>query len=50
MSANYGVPLSADRVAITAGCNQAFCVALAALAGPGDEVLLPVPYYFNYQM
>jgi len=50
MSANYGVSLPADRVAITAGCNQAFCVALAALAGPGDEVLLPVPYYFNYQM
>lgn len=50
MSENYGAKIGADQVGITAGCNQAFCVALTALAGPGDEVLLPVPYYFNYQM
>jgi len=40
----------ADDVAITAGCNQAFCAVLSALAGPGDNVLLPVPWYFNHQM
>ncbi len=50
MSANYGAEIAAGRVAITAGCNQAFCVALSALARAGDEVLLPLPYYFNYQM
>ena len=50
MSANYGAEIPACRVAITAGCNQAFCLAATALAGPGDEVLLPLPYYFNYQM
>jgi len=42
--------IAADRVLITAGCNQAFCVALMALAQAGDEVILPVPYYFNHQM
>ena len=42
--------LPVDRVAITAGCNQAFCVTMNALAGPGDEVVLPLPYYFNHQM
>ena len=50
MSANYGAEIAPARVGITAGCNQAFCLALTALAGPGDEVLLPLPYYFNYQM
>jgi hypothetical protein len=37
-------------VAITSGCNQAFCAALATLAGPGDEVILPTPWYFNHRM
>lgn len=46
----YGGTLSSDNVAITQGCNQAFCAALATLAGPGDEVILPTPWYFNHQM
>lgn len=50
MSAAYGAAIGASQVGITAGCNQAFCLALTALAGPGDEVLMPAPYYFNYQM
>ena len=37
-------------MAITAGCNQAFCLAMAALARPGDQVVLPLPYYFNHRM
>ena len=37
-------------VGITAGCNQAFCLALIALARAGEEVILPLPYYFNHQM
>ncbi|MBP1804413.1 aminotransferase [Rubellimicrobium aerolatum] len=49
-SAAYGGEVRADRVAITAGCNQAYCAALAALCGEGDEVILPVPYYFNHRM
>ena len=39
-----------DQVAITAGCNQAFCIAIDTVAGPGDEVIMPIPYYFNHQM
>lgn len=49
-SADYGGNLSRDDVAITAGCNQAFCAAIATLAGPGDEVILPAPWYFNHRM
>jgi aspartate/methionine/tyrosine aminotransferase len=50
LSECYRAPVRAGEVAITAGCNQAFCAALSAIAGPGDEVLLPVPWYFNHQM
>ncbi len=50
LSEVYPGRVAPDQVAITAGCNQAFCLALMALAGPGDEVILPVPYYFNHQM
>ena len=49
-SAFYGAAIAPEQVAITAGCNQAYCLALMALAGPGDEVILPLPYYFNHQM
>ncbi len=50
MSAAYGGKIAADDVAITAGCNQAFAAAVMALVGPGDNVILSSPYYFNHQM
>ncbi|MFN4201895.1 MAG: aminotransferase [Tabrizicola sp.] len=46
----YGGAVSPAQVAITQGCNQAFCTVLATLAGPGDEVILPTPWYFNHKM
>ncbi|MGK9170014.1 aminotransferase [Inquilinus limosus] len=46
----YGGAIGPQNVAITAGCNQAFCLAMAALARPGDQVVLPLPYYFNHRM
>ncbi|MCI2393443.1 aminotransferase [Aliiroseovarius sediminis] len=46
----YGAQIAAENVAITAGCNQAFCAAIASLAAPGDEVILPAPWYFNHKM
>ena len=49
-TANYGGPVSPDQVAITSGCNQAFAAAIATLCAEGDEVILPVPYYFNHRM
>lgn len=50
LGAQYGASLAAEQVTITAGCNQAFCFALQALAQAGDEVILPLPAYFNHQM
>ena len=46
----YGGSVSAGQVAITSGCNQAFCAAIATLAGSGDAVMVPVPWYFNHKM
>ena len=43
-----GMPLDADRVVITAGTSEGIELALTTLAGPGDEVLLPVPTYPLY--
>jgi aspartate/methionine/tyrosine aminotransferase len=46
----YGGEIGAGEIAITAGCNQAFFVAMIALAKAGDAVLLPAPWYFNHEM
>ena len=35
---------------VTAGSNQGFMEALLAILDPGDEVILPAPYYFNQEM
>ncbi|MBL9189611.1 MAG: pyridoxal phosphate-dependent aminotransferase [Opitutaceae bacterium] len=43
-------PAHGNRVMVTAGGNNAFLAALLAIADPGDEVILPVPYYFNHEM
>jgi len=50
LHALYGGRIEADEVAITAGCNQAFFIAVMALARAGDAVLLPSPWYFNHKM
>ncbi|WP_062017898.1 aminotransferase [Aureimonas sp. AU4] len=50
VSQRYGTPVSPGQVAITSGCNQAFFAAMIALAGAGDAVILPTPWYFNHQM
>ncbi|PLS20558.1 aminotransferase [Neptunicoccus cionae] len=46
----YGGNVSTGNVGITSGCNQAFCAAISSLAGPGDAVILPAPWYFNHKM
>ncbi|MGB0499351.1 MAG: aminotransferase, partial [Rubricella sp.] len=46
----YGGAIDTGDVAITAGCNQAFCTVMQSLAAPGDNVILPLPWYFNHKM
>ena len=50
LEATHGTRLTPDEVIITAGGNQAFMLALMTLVDPGDEVLLPSPYFVNHEM
>jgi alanine-synthesizing transaminase len=43
-----GMPVSPDRVVITSGTSEGIELTLTALAGPGDDVLVPVPTYPLY--
>ncbi|SEM92911.1 Aspartate/methionine/tyrosine aminotransferase [Gemmobacter aquatilis] len=49
-SVAYGGTIAPSQVAITQGCNQAFTAVMSTLAGAGDEVILPTPWYFNHKM
>jgi len=39
-----------SRIMVTAGANMAFMHAVLAITSPGDEVILPLPFYFNHEM
>ena len=47
---HHGLDLEASAVLVTAGSNMAFNAVVQVLCDPGDEVILPVPYYFNHAM
>jgi aspartate/methionine/tyrosine aminotransferase len=47
---NYGFSIGEHEILITAGCNEAFCVAACAVLDQGDEAIIPRPYYFNHPM
>ncbi len=47
---HYGATVGEGQIAITSGCNQAFCAVMATIAGAGDAVILPTPWYFNHAM
>jgi hypothetical protein len=46
----YGSDVMEKEVAVTAGCNLAFFIAVMSVARAGEAVLLPSPWYFNHQM
>lgn len=51
LAAENGIePGRGSRVMVTAGGNMAFMHAVMATTAPGDEVILPVPFYFNHEM
>jgi aminotransferase len=47
---SVGIDASAADIIITAGANHAFTLALTTMVDPGDEVVLPAPYFTNHQM
>ena len=48
MGSDNGLPCSADEVLVTNGCKQALFNLLQVLLDPGDEVILPAPYWLSY--
>jgi len=46
----YKTDFSQENIAITSGCNQAFCAVVASLCQAGDDVILTAPWYFNHDM
>jgi len=45
---NMGVELTEEELRVTIGGSEAFVFALQATCNPGDEVLIPEPFYPNY--
>ena len=41
---------SKENVAVTSGCNQAFCASISSFTSENDEVIIPTPWYFNHHM
>ncbi len=44
----YGINLDADNILITTGGSEAIHFAFSVVADVGDEILIPEPYYTNY--
>ncbi|MGE3806180.1 MAG: pyridoxal phosphate-dependent aminotransferase [Gemmataceae bacterium] len=44
----YGLPCAADQVIVSNGAKHSIHNALAATVGPGDEVVIPTPYWVSY--
>ncbi|TET17861.1 MAG: pyridoxal phosphate-dependent aminotransferase [Candidatus Cloacimonadota bacterium] len=44
----FGVSFSDDYVLVSSGAKQALYNTVETLCGPGDEVLIPVPYWVSY--
>ncbi|MFO7628713.1 MAG: pyridoxal phosphate-dependent aminotransferase [Prochlorococcaceae cyanobacterium] len=48
LSQENGVPSAAEQVLVSNGGKQALYNLFQVLLGPGDEVLLPAPYWLSY--
>jgi len=46
--AGYDLKLTADNVLITIGGSEAIHFSFSVVADPGDEIIIPEPFYTNY--
>jgi aspartate aminotransferase len=44
----YGISYTPEQVVISSGAKHSLHNALAATVGPGDEVIIPTPYWVSY--
>ncbi len=45
---NYAIPLEADNIIITTGGSEAIHFTFSVVGDVGDEIVIPEPYYTNY--
>jgi len=45
---NHSIDISEDEILITVGGSEAILFALMAVADPGDDIIVPEPFYTNY--
>ena len=50
LSLENGIAAQGRAVVVTAGSNMGFLNVLLAISDPGDEFILPGPFYFNQEM
>ncbi len=50
LEGHWGLDLEGSSLLVTAGSNMAFNALAQVICDPGDEVILPAPYYFNHVM
>lgn len=48
LTREHGVPITADHIIMTCGAAGALNVILKALLDPGDEVVVPAPFFVEY--
>ncbi|MFP4617873.1 MAG: pyridoxal phosphate-dependent aminotransferase [Spirochaetaceae bacterium] len=44
----WGVDIDSEQLLVTNGGSEAIIFALMAVTSPGDEIIIPEPYYANY--
>src|SRR6201981_2222853 len=44
----YGLEVSPEQVIVSNGAKHSLHNALASMVGPGDEVIIPTPYWVSY--
>ncbi len=45
---HYRIPIDADNVIITVGGSEAIFFSFSVIADPGEEIIIPEPFYTNY--
>ncbi|NQT79289.1 MAG: pyridoxal phosphate-dependent aminotransferase [Candidatus Aminicenantes bacterium] len=45
---SYNIPLTSENVIITIGGSEAIHFSFCVVADPGDEIIIPEPFYTNY--
>jgi len=45
---SYGIPLHSENVIITVGGSEAIHFSMSVAADPGEEIIIPEPFYTNY--